>query len=250
MQLTKTVETLIDNIPLLLDMNMRAGNVILDPQNDHSLDDVVIANVVDRQRSIILSEIEETSTTLFSADLATKQRIKLRDDLMDCWVTVGGMAALLSIGSDALKGILSEPYYGQVRQGTAGLESVVNEMVWPAKDPDVLIDVRVVDLAQSIAEAMFILGEMIDLFGIAAASDIVLVMDSNFSKFDDSMEEFEKSAKRYRDGGMEVEPRESRVGNNIYYAVISSKEQPDLSGRIIPKGKFLKSYKFYEPQFK
>lgn len=86
-------------------------------------------------------------------------------------------------------------------------------------------------------------------FQFTTVEDFAAVVASQYTKFDDSLEEWQKTEAKYKALGMEVvyqECTEPATGR-VYWVTRSAIDQMDEKNRKCSKGKWLKSYKFTDP---
>lgn len=91
------------------------------------------------------------------------------------------------------------------------------------------------------------------LIGQDSDSNNVHVNLSNMTKFDTTREDLQKTIAKYESKGLDIVVRERQCtfGDDTFtfFIVISAKDQADDRGHPAPKGKWLKSHKFVEPQY-
>lgn len=112
-------------------------------------------------------------------------------------------------------------------------------------------------LRDAIADTLVTVYGLAYVAGIDADTDHLCVTQSNFSKFDKSTEDAKKTLDKYKALGVDVKTvmttlKDAIRGHAIhetYYIAISTKDQTDIKGKFYPKGKFLKSYLWKEPNF-
>lgn len=86
-------------------------------------------------------------------------------------------------------------------------------------------------------------------FQFTTADDFAAVVASQYTKFDTSLEEWEKTEVKYKALGMDVTFQEcvENSSGRTYWVTRSAIDQKDEKGRNCSKGKWLKSYKFIDP---
>jgi len=90
--------------------------------------------------------------------------------------------------------------------------------------------------------------------GFPTDDDYELVCDSNMSKFDLNQEDAERTQKQYLDNhGVQTEIVVNTIEGTTYYVNKSPFDQvpdPKREGKFkFPRGKYLKSFNFWEPQY-
>lgn len=90
------------------------------------------------------------------------------------------------------------------------------------------------------------------LFRAGVNADLIMeeVCSSLLTRFDLTEEDALKTKTKYHDMGIETLTRDVFVDGTCYRVTISSKDQVDAKGEKFPEGKFLKSWKFRQPNLK
>lgn len=84
--------------------------------------------------------------------------------------------------------------------------------------------------------------------GFPFVEDMQVICDNQFSKFDSSIADAEKTRDKYLSEGVETNWHQGEYDGRTYYVTTSSKDQM-YRGKPIGKGKWLKSWKWAEPEF-
>lgn len=86
-------------------------------------------------------------------------------------------------------------------------------------------------------------------FQFTTAADFAAVVASQYTKFDTSLEEWQRTEAKYNALGIQVEYQVCRDNGaqRDYWVTRSAIDQLDEKGRKCSKGKWLKSYKFTDP---
>lgn len=109
------------------------------------------------------------------------------------------------------------------------------------------------ELRDGIADVLFTVYGLAHRAGIDADSDFEKVVESQFTKFDPTVEDAALTRDKYKALGIEVyqELRQITRHNIITdcWVTYSAKDQLDAKGRECPEGKWLKSHRFQEPVF-
>lgn len=106
------------------------------------------------------------------------------------------------------------------------------------------------EVRDAIADVLVTTYGMAHRMGIDADADMVVVDASNMSKFDTSYCDALQSQTKYTDMGVETEIFPTTVeidGREQDLYIIKSSREQLFNGKTIPKGKFLKSDNFFEP---
>lgn len=102
-----------------------------------------------------------------------------------------------------------------------------------------------------IIDVLFTVYGLAHRLGMNADDDWDTMMTSQMSKFDVSEDDALETKEKYHRKGMAtvtVDRFHPLTGERLY-VTLSSKDQMDDKGRYCPKGKWLKSYKFLEPDY-
>lgn len=84
--------------------------------------------------------------------------------------------------------------------------------------------------------------------GFPFVGDMQTICDNQFAKFDLSVEDAEKTREKYLSEGVETNWHQGQYDGRTYYVTTSAKDQM-YRGKPIGKGKWLKSWKWAEPEF-
>lgn len=84
--------------------------------------------------------------------------------------------------------------------------------------------------------------------GFPYVGDMQTICDNQFAKFDLSAEDAEKTRAKYLAEGVETTWHQGQYDGRTYYVTTSAKDQL-YRGKPIGKGKWLKSWKWQEPEF-
>lgn len=84
--------------------------------------------------------------------------------------------------------------------------------------------------------------------GFPYAGDMQTICDNQFAKFDVSIADAEKTRDKYAAEGVETTWHQGEYDGRVYYVTTSAKDQL-YRGKPIGKGKWLKSWKWQEPEF-
>jgi NTP pyrophosphatase (non-canonical NTP hydrolase) len=107
------------------------------------------------------------------------------------------------------------------------------------------------ELRDGIQDVLFTVYGLAHRAGIDADLDYAEVVRSNMTKFDDNDEDATRTRAKYLAIGVETvifklhDPSTGRV----YYVTKSAKDQTGSDNKGYPKGKWLKSFRFEEPQY-
>lgn len=103
-----------------------------------------------------------------------------------------------------------------------------------------------------IVDGLFTLYGLAYRLGFNPDEDYADMMESQWSKFDPTYEDAEKTRQKYEDQGVEVTQREAHhpYTGELLIVTLSAKDQKDLAGKMINRGKWLKSHRFEEPVFR
>ena len=129
------------------------------------------------------------------------------------------------------------------------IQSEFNELVAGLADRDLY------ELRDGIGDLFFTLAGIAHRMGINMVADYVHVVESQYTKFDVSYEEWLKTKAKYDAIGMEVrfevctDPGDEETPPRDYWVTFSAVEQMDEKGRVCPEGKWLKSYKTKEATY-
>lgn len=107
------------------------------------------------------------------------------------------------------------------------------------------------ELRDGIQDLLFTVYGLAHRAGIDADQDFLEVVRSNLTKFDESEHDALLTRAKYDEQGVAtncVIIRDTQDGR-AYYVTRSAKDQNDHRGKFMPGGKWLKSYKFVEPQY-
>lgn len=106
-------------------------------------------------------------------------------------------------------------------------------------------------LRDSIGDTLVTTYGMAHRMDIDADSDMVIIQDSNLSKFDTTLDAAEQSRVKYTEQDIETYIYTTTAivkgVETDLFIIKSAKEQLDHNGNTIPKGKFLKADKFCDP---
>lgn len=98
------------------------------------------------------------------------------------------------------------------------------------------------------SDILFTAMGMPDRAGFPYEKDLQVVCDNQFAKFDRSVEDAERTREKYLALNVETEWQQGEYEGVTYYVTRSTKEQL-LNGQKIGKGKWLKSWRWDEPEF-
>lgn len=107
------------------------------------------------------------------------------------------------------------------------------------------------ELRDGVGDLLFTVIGLAHRTGLNAAADYAQVVASQYSKFDPTEEDAQKTKAKYDALGMETryEHRQIPGTQDWVYVTFSAKDQIDHQGRKCGAGKWLKSYRFAEPVF-
>lgn len=113
------------------------------------------------------------------------------------------------------------------------------------------IDMRDIhETRDGIGDVLFTVYGLAHRLGLNALEDLQSVISSNWSKFDTTEEDAEKTKHKYLAWGVESEVRRYAMSSSFhYYVLVSAFDQKGTDGKNYPKGKYLKSWRFQEPVF-
>lgn len=115
------------------------------------------------------------------------------------------------------------------------------------------IDTRdIKEFRDGLGDLLFTLCGLAWRAGVPAVRDLRAVVNSNWTKYDTSQEDAEKTAEKYKALGLETYYREASLPynpNDVYWVTYSATDQVDINGKKYFAGKWLKSYRFELPKF-
>ena len=103
----------------------------------------------------------------------------------------------------------------------------------------------VTKLRDAIADVLVTTYGLAYITDVNADADMLEVHRSNMGKFCHSIEEVEATIEQYRLQGV-VGRSKKKKG---LWAIVSTQDQHDNTGKFFPKGKLLKSVQYFEPEF-
>ena len=104
-------------------------------------------------------------------------------------------------------------------------------------------------LRDDVADVLFTAYGMAARLGFPADLDFQEVCRSNFTKFDKTREDAEETAAKYLEKGVETYYTGRPHEDTMLFVTFSAKDQVGNDGKHYPKGKWLKSIHFEEPNF-
>lgn len=125
------------------------------------------------------------------------------------------------------------------------IKSEFNELCDGIRDRDLH------ELRDGIGDVLFTVLGLAHRVGIDAQADYALIVASQFTKFDRTVEDAERTKAKYDAKNMQThyEARFLPGEEAPYYVTYSSVDQIDDQGRPCSAGKWLKSWQFQEPRF-
>lgn len=151
-------------------------------------------------------------------------------------------------GRQSIGSLYQEPELAEVQSQLKVIMCEVKELLdnWEKRD---LIGMR-----DDIPDVLFTVYGLGYLMGFPSDMDLDLVCDSQYSKFDRTLEDAALTKAKYEALGIEVYQTTRNLGSpedqgSLYIVTRSSKDQKDTDGKDYPKDKWLKSVKFKEPVF-
>lgn len=105
------------------------------------------------------------------------------------------------------------------------------------------------EFRDGINDGRFTVDGMASRMNVDVQSDFDELMRSMLSKFDICMEDAVRSQVAYAEKGVITEIRPGTFDGTQYYIQISADDQVDSKGKRIPRGKYLKSFRFEEPVY-
>lgn len=201
------------------------------------------------QIKIIRSEALELKDDGF----AKMDRQEIRDGIADVLFTVAGGYARFDIP-------LPRDFEPVRLSNTAEAEQMVCKILGVLDTMEILASKNLMDyyvvmgiLLKDIAEKAISIATH---YGLPYEYDLEMVCASQWSKFDNNPEDAALTVARYAENGVEVyqevrylDGEQASAIATSYIVTHSAKDQNDLKGRPIPKGKWLKSVNFKEPEF-
>lgn len=245
------------DLGMLISINAKLNEVAGNPAYSHTLTDDEVDARIRHQCGLIAEEVEETLH-----GLAEQNKILVRDGLADVLVTITGLLHRAFPTDQHLWDFDKMMIPGQVYYPSETLEMAVNAL---SNIGGAFRAVSTGDLGidkGQMLQACFQLVTFVKLFSsicnIPLRQDHESVSVSNMSKFDTDMEAAQLTVAKYTALGIDVEIRETVYDDVAYFVVVSAKDQEaemfDSDGesngiRQFPKGKFLKSVNYKEPEF-
>lgn len=197
---------------------------------------------VEHQIKIILSEANELVVDGFGE----LNRHEVRDGIGDVLFTVAGAYARFDIPFPNSFEPVELNSYNEAEETSRKIIGILNAM-------QILADKNLMDyyvvmglLLKDIAEKAI---SIANYFGLPYINDLEAICASQWTKFDSTSSAGFNTVERYTNSGVEVYQEVRRAHEREYIVTHSAKDQNDLKGRPIPKGKWLKSVNFEEPEF-
>lgn len=243
------------------ELNSRVNSLVGNTPTAHSLLRIIVSQsrIVKQETGELMDGIKDKNVT------------EIRDGLADVIVTTDGMYHRLDAVANAPDIIKIEQTVKDILQGYPSAQSraaLVNVSVGGLADAYNVLSAAgsltpentpegseleqawkrdVLHACDSLRRNAYLLSA---LFGVDIAKDQYAVYQSNMSKFDTVRSMAEQAVVRYRDTvGIEVEIFPNTVDGVEYFVLKSAVDQTGTDGKDYPKGKFLKSDLFREPQF-
>ncbi len=105
-------------------------------------------------------------------------------------------------------------------------------------------------LRDDVGDMLFTVYGMAARMGYPADLDFKKICESQYSKFDRSLEDAQKTRQKYLDIGVETYFEEKRGNDDtLYFVTYSAMDQMGSDNKHYPAGKWLKSVNFKEPEF-
>lgn len=236
-----------------LTLNARINNIAGNRPLDRPAEVIAAA-----QAKVILSELRE-----LIAGIRADDRTEIRDGIADVLVTVDGMIHRLDLSNEYLS--LFDTSLGEsVEDELSMLDASVTtlgacqNLISLLEDYENLLESIIAHPAGWACHNTRD-NQNADMFGLAVMAyvcarlydvnvydDQLEVYRSNLSKFDTMREDAEAGIAKYASMGVTLVIEESEVDGVTYY-VLKSPEDQVVGGKDYPKGKFLKSIHFSEP---
>lgn len=114
---------------------------------------------------------------------------------------------------------------------------------------EAVVERNIDKLRDGIADLLVTAYGMGSVLGFDVDKDMKAVTDSLYTRFDISGEDAAKTQQKYLDVGVATDVITTVIGDKRYYATISAIDQTNCkTGEFLPRGKFLKSYKYKQPE--
>lgn len=207
-----------------------------------------------KQIPIVVSEIEEGIASLQKGNISPFNCSGFRDDVQDIMFTAAGGLGYLNINPFTTELQHEQVCDHSLIYGHKDSSSITKTLLL---FKDSICELKDAILTDEVQKPLATLrGLYITLFfyayslgrnyGYDVREDWAEVCASNYSKFDREFEDVGPSFSKYFDKGIIVVPTLSRCKQ--FYAYIIPYDQT-VDGKHYPKGKFLKSHKFQEPDY-
>lgn len=222
-------------------LNARINTIASNLPIDNSIPDLV-QDILRAQVKLIRDEFNELKDAV-----ASDNRKEIRDGIADVVVTVDGL--LFRLGLDMYEPKL-QPLSADVRNGghlqfLMRLDHLIKGLEYYRDGSPTAVDPNHI---QTLSQALINnVRQFAELNSVDLDDDQIKVYESNLSKFDTDMNEVGKTIRKYLDLGVETEIAEANVDGVTYYVVKSAYDQQGGDNKSYPKGKFLKSVNYVEP---
>lgn len=200
----------------------------------------------EHQLKIILSEVSELETGLIEG-----RRDQIRDGIADVLFTLIGMLARMGYLEYSADSAAQSAYCDRVTEDGSLAELIYFLRKIEKTSQKVKSDE--LNHAAINAEITAFIGGVIRIalsHDIDWLYDLRSVVDSQWSKFDRSEADAIITALKYQAAGLKTKYEPKEWNGVTYYVTYSAADQPDVKGRPIPKGKWLKSCRFQDVDFR
>ncbi len=222
-------------------LNARINTIASNLPIDNSIPDLVL-DILRAQVKLIRDEFNELKD-----GVAADVRKEVRDGIADVIVTVDGLLFRLGLEmhEPKLQPLSADARNGGHLQFLRRLDTLISALEYYRDGSHTAVDVNHI---QTLCQALINnTRQFAELNYVDLDADQVEVYESNLSKFDTDMDEVGKTIRKYLDLGVETEIAEATIDGVTYYVVKSAYDQQGGDNKSYPKGKFLKSVNFREP---
>lgn len=232
-------------------MNQIAGNDPLPPLCSRAEYQPTVLKCI----ALVAEEVQETCRAFESNDYN-----ELRDGIADIIVTLDGLVYQCLSGGDEnyipydldwLKRgelLLALSEQQRVQQLLSACQRNVESMQLTLAEVSYFSAVQE-RLRQFSSNIYGLIREVADLCQIPYEEDQKVVLASNLSKFDRTVEDAIRGTVAYAAKGVKTTINQQTLEDGDYYVIKVMEDCTDRAGKFYPKGKFLKSLSFQAPQF-